>query len=63
MLAKRCCGRDAILAVVRRAADDMAESHNVKLLLCEDAEKEDSSESNNGCHMAACFRGRDVEAE
>lgn len=24
MLAKRCCGRDAILAVVRRAAYDMA---------------------------------------
>lgn len=29
MLASRCCGREAILAVVQRAADDMANSDEI----------------------------------
>jgi hypothetical protein len=58
MLARRCCGREAILIDVRRAEDDMAFSKEGNALYdrgsC--AERVGSSESNYHCHMAATFR-------
>lgn len=58
ILAKRCCGLEAILMDVRRADDDIVTGEEE---IRYDrggiaAQEVGSSESNNDCHMAATFR-------